>query len=189
MATDLLLKLYQDKRTVFTLQEIALLTKEPDFSKLKQRINYVVRGNKLLNLRRGIYAKQNYSREELACKVYKPSYISLEYVMQKEGIIFQYNSQITLVSYLSRVVEVDNNQLSYRKIKNEILYISDGIICSEDGLNIAKPERAFLDILYLNKEFYFDTTISLDKNAIKKLLPLYKSGQLNKKVQYIFKNA
>jgi len=189
MASDILIKIYQNKRTVFNLQEIALLIKEPDFIKLKQKINYYVRGDKLLNLRRGIYAKQYYSPEELACKIFKPSYISLEYVLQKEGIIFQYNSQITSVSYLTRAIEVDNNQLLYRKIKNEILYSNKGILNNEEGLNIDKPERAFLDVLYLNKEFHFDSIINLNKNALENLLPLYNSDQLNRKVQNIFKYA
>ena len=102
MDKNLIFELYKNKRTVFSLQEIALLLDESNFVRLKQRIHYYVRTKKLKNPRRGIYAKENYSREELACKIYLPAYISMEYVLQKAGIIFQYYQYMTIISYLSR---------------------------------------------------------------------------------------
>ena len=78
MNADLIFELYKDKRTVFTLKEIALLINESNFIRLKQRIHYYVQTNKLKNLRRGIYAKDNYSPEELACKIYKPVYSNID---------------------------------------------------------------------------------------------------------------
>ena len=124
MSNNFIIQLYKDQRTVFSLQEIAMLVDESDFSKLKQRINYYVRTRKIKRLRKGIYAKENYRIEELACKIFIPSYISLTYVLQKEGIIFQYDPSITLISYLSRKIEVDHHPLIYRKLKNDILYLS-----------------------------------------------------------------
>ena len=186
MSTDLVFKIYRDKRTVFTLQEIALLANEPDFGRLKQRIHYFVNTGKLMNLRRGIYAKDNYSPEELACKIYTPSYISLEYVLRKSGIIFQYSSQITNVSYLSRIIHVGGYELKYRKIKNNILYNATGIVMNSNGVSIASPERAFLDILYLNNEVYLDSEHSLKEDTIYNLLSIYDSKQLNKRVTNFF---
>lgn len=189
MNTNFIFEIYKDKRTVFSLQEIAMLVNEPDFNRLKQRIHYYVYTKKLRNIRRGIYVKDNYSPEELACKIYSPAYISLEYVLQKSGILFQYSSQITLVSYLRRIIDVDSHTLNYRKIKNEILYNAAGIIMHDNGMNMATPERAFLDTLYLNKEFYFDSMNSLNKEHVNKLLSLYKSKQLYKRVQYLLEHA
>ena len=179
MHTDLIFEIYRDKRTVFTLQEIAMLVKEPDFGRLKQRIHYFVNRGKLRNIRRGIYAKDNYFPEELACKIYSPSYISLEYVLQKSGIIFQYSGQITNVSYLSRIIAVGDHELKYRKIKNNILYNTSCITRLDTGINIATPERAFLDTLYLNKESYFDSLHIINKDIVKDLLKIYQSEQLN----------
>jgi len=189
MSANFIFEIYKDKRTVLSLQEIALLINEPDFKRLKQRIHYYVSTNKLRNIRRGIYAKDNYSPEELACKIYTPAYISLEYVLQKSGMIFQYSKHITIVSYLSRIICVDDYTLKYRKIKNDILYNTTGITMNNGGINIATPERAFLDTLYLNKEFYFDSIHNLNKEIVKALLSIYKSKQLNNRVQDFFKNA
>ena len=86
------------------------------------------------------------------------------------------------MSYLTRETEVDGQTFRYRKIKGEILTNTDGIILNKDNINIATPERAFLDILYLNKRFYFDNLHALNKQKIAELLPLYNSQTLVKTV-------
>lgn len=186
MATDFIYRLYSDKRTVFTLQEIGMLTDEPDFIKLRQRIHYFVKKGRLRNLRRGIYSKNEYSSEELACKIYSPSYISLEYVLQKVGVIFQYSNQLTVVSYLSRAIEVDGNSLHYSKIKNDILYDTIGIIRIDNGINIATPERAFMDCLYLNKRVATDSVHNLNGDLLRKIMLVYNSEELRKKADIFF---
>jgi len=189
MGANLIYQLYSDTRTVYTLQEIAMLLDEPDAQKLKQRLNYYVRTNKLKNPRKGIYTKKNYSVEELACKVYKPSYISLEYILQKSSIIFQYDTRITNISYLSRRIAVGENIFVYRKIKNDILFNSTGIILHDNGISMATPERAFLDTLYLNKEYFFDTLQNLDKEKIFSIVPIFQSIQLEQRVKRLINNA
>ena len=183
---DFIQEVYKDKRTVFTFGEMALLLEESDAGKLRQKINYYVKNNAILNIRRGIYAKENYNAEELACKVYSPAYLSLEYVLQKESAIFQYNEQFTIVSYLSRIITVDNLKLSLRKIKNEILVNTLGIISQDNGINIATPERALLDMLYLNKEFYFDNLAGIDQEKTRSLLSVYYSASLKKNIDKLF---
>ncbi|MEG1573442.1 MAG: hypothetical protein RR328_07845, partial [Bacteroidales bacterium] len=138
--------------------------------------------------RKGIYAKSNYNPEELACSLYTPSYISLEYVLQKAGVVFQYDERITTVSYLSRSIEIEGQTYAYRKIKGEILVITDGII-RNSNINIATPERAFLDLIYLNKEYYFDNLNPLDKELINKLLPIYNSKTLTARVKKLLQNG
>ncbi|MBN2396269.1 MAG: hypothetical protein JXC36_07395 [Candidatus Atribacteria bacterium] len=189
MSSNFIFEIYKDSRTVFTLKEIALLLNVPELKRLKQRIHYYVQTNKLRNPRKGIYVKEDYLSEELACKVNSPSYISLEYVLQKAGIIFQYSTNITLVSYLSRTIDIDGHFLVYRKIKNPVLYNAVGINRGKNGINIASPERAFLDTNYLNKNFHFDSLLGLNRESIMKMLVLYQSKELEKRVLKMFKNA
>jgi hypothetical protein len=179
---DLIFALYNDARSVYRLNDVAMLMKETNFESLNKRLNYFVKCNKIQNPRKGVYTKTTYDKEELACRVFIPSYISLEYVLQKAGVIFQYNSQITSVSYLSRNIEVDQTNFVFRKIKGDILVDTNGIIRQTTGVNIATPERAFLDTLYLNGNFYFDNINSLDKELIFKLLSIYKSNKLTQRV-------
>jgi len=171
---------------VFSKNTIALLTNNSNREKLNSSLNYYVKSGKLLNPRKGIYAKTAYNPEELACTLYTPSYISLEYVLQQAGVIFQYDEKITSVSYLSRQLEIDNKTYQYRKIKNEILVNFEGIN-RENNLNIASPERALLDTLYLNPEYFFDNINLLNKDLIYSYLNNYKSKRLIERVQALFK--
>lgn len=179
---DLIFILYNDPRTVYRLTDIALLLGESNFMSLNKRLNYFVRTRKLQNPRKGIYAKPAYNIEELACRVFTPSYISLEYVLQRAGIIFQYSSQISCISYLSRTIHIDENSFEFRKLKNEILVDTLGIVRNPNGVNIATAERALLDTIYLNSDCYFDNLNVVNKALIVKLLPIYNSKILTQRV-------
>ena len=180
-----LLLLFESPKTVFTMAGIALLTGESREGVLSKRLNYYVREGKLQNPRRGIYAKKGYNPEELACLLYTPSYLSLEYVLQKAGVVFQYDSCLTCAGYLSRTVEADGKEYRYRKVKGEILADTSGI--DNKGLiNIATPERAFLDTMYLNAEYYFDNLRTLDYRKIMALLPIYGNKRMEARVKKMF---
>jgi len=186
--TDWLLKLYQNPRTVFGLADIALIIGDSDAISLTKKIHYQIQKGNLKNPRKGLYTKPKFNPLAMACTIYTPSYLSLDYVLQKEGIIFQYDSTITSLSYLSRTITVDKTLISYRKIKDAILLNTKGIIANDNGINIATKERAFLDMLYLNGNMYFDTINTIDPKIIYKLLPIYDSKVLEKRVKKIFKN-
>ncbi len=165
------------------MKDIALLVGETNFQSINKKLNYYVLTGKLLNPRKGIYAKPGYNPEELACVIYIPSYISLEYVLQKSGVIFQYDSGITAMSYLSRNIEVNERTFRFHKIKGEVLVNTAGINRREDHINIASAERAFLDMIYLNTEYYFDNLNPLNKKTVYKLISIYQSEALSKRVK------
>ena len=177
---NIIFELYKSSRTVFRIMDIALLLNVEKVGSLRKILNYHVQTGKLLNPRKGFYAKEGYKPEELACLLYPPTYISLEYVLQRAGAIFQYDSAITGISYLTRETDVDGKTFRYRQIKGEILTNTAGIILNKNNVNIATPERAFLDMLYLNKNFHFDNLHILSKKAISALLPIYNSQTLTK---------
>jgi predicted transcriptional regulator of viral defense system len=182
---DILFEIYKDSRTVFRINDIALLINSNDRF-LYQKLNKLVKKGKLLNIRKGIYAKEDYKSEELACLLYTPTYISLGYVLQRSGIVFQYDSAITNASYLNREICVNGQSIQYRQIKREILLNTSGII-QKNNTNIATPERAFLDALYLNGFFYFDNITPLNPNKINELLPIYGSSSLMRETKKILK--
>ena len=179
---NIIFKLYENSRTVFRINDIAMLMGKEKDDTLYKILNYYVKTGKLLNPRRGFYAKKSYKSEELACLLYPPTYISLDYVLQRSGVVFQYDSTITNISYLTREVEIDNQTFRYRKMKGEILTNPAGVILNQKNINIATPERAFLDTLYLNGKRYFDNLHILNKKNVEKLLPIYNSPTLVKTV-------
>ncbi|MGF7141329.1 hypothetical protein [Roseimarinus sediminis] len=186
---NILLVLYKTDQTVFRLKDIALLTGETNFQSLNKRVNYLVKKKELVNIRKGIYALPEYKNEELASKIFTPSYLSIDYILQKEGVIFQYDSAFSSVSYLSRAVKLQGFIFSYRKIKNEILTNTTGIDIINDGIFVASAERAFLDYLYLNGDSYIDNPSILNKTKVKQILPIYSSTTLSKRVNKILKDV
>ena len=182
---QILLDLYKDKASVFTMSGIAMAYgRGLERNTLKNRMFGYVRRGEILNPRKGIYAKPGYDEKELSCLLYTPSYISLEYVLQRSGIIFQYSDDITAIGNLSRTLEIDGEVYQYRKIKGEILVDTTGIV-REGNVNIATPERAFLDTLYLDSNYYFDNPSSLDKEKVLSLLPIYSSKTIERRVAKI----
>ena len=185
---DFILNLYQAKNTVFTIDEIALLSGEIERFNLKSKINYYVKKGDLRNVRKGIYTKIEYDPLELATKIFTPSYISLETVLKKEGVIFQAYETIFIVSYLARKIEVNAHLFQYRRLKEKYLLAREGIV-QKQNFAIATKERAFLDALYLYGEYYFDNLAVLDKDKIFALLDVFQSGTLSKRAKKIIKNV
>lgn len=186
MKKNIVAAIYRSEKTVFTLKELSVLLEEENFDNLKAAVNYYVKKKMIRNIRRGIYSKENYDPFELAVKVYPPAYIGFETVLFKEGLIFQYDETITVASYLSREIQVGEHNLRYKKLKGPILTAPEGLI-SNAFFTIAEKERAFLDILYLNRDFYVDNIRKLDRRKIFKILPIYENLSLGKRVKELLK--
>ncbi|MFC1497568.1 hypothetical protein ACFLS1_03720 [Verrucomicrobiota bacterium] len=184
MKKDFREEVYKCERSVFRLRDIGMLMGIVNADNLKASVNYYVSKGVLRNVRKGLYVKELYSAEELACRVYSPSYVSLETVLLKAGVIFQFSSAVTAVSYLTRVITVEGKEISYRKIKDSVLVENKGIR-REKNVSIAVPERAFLDMLYLSKNYYFDNIRALDRDVVEDLLGIYKCKALEKRVRMV----
>lgn len=181
--------LYSAKNTVFTTQEISLILGETDLDRLKSRINYFVKKGVLVSLRKGLYAKSSgYEILEAVNKIFTPSYISLETVLQRSGVTFQdYSKTIFVVSYQTREIKLGEYTISFKKIKDEILLNSSGII-NDDGYAIASGERAFLDRIYLSKNYYFDNLSAIDWESASKLLKIYNNRSMERRFKSYVKN-
>jgi len=182
---NFILKLYQAKNTVFTAKEIALLLSETNKNALKSKISYYAKKGTLRRVWRGIYVKPDYDKLELATKVYTPSYVGLETVLAKEGVIFQHYETTFIISYLSRKLAIDGQEIQIRKIKNEVLLNPKGIF-KKENYSIAIKERAFLDTLYLYKNYHFDNLEALDKNEVFELMRIYGNKEVEKTVKRLF---
>lgn len=157
--------------------------KNQDFLwQLYKRSQSVFSAGKILRLRRRIYAKENFEPLELANKIYAPSYISLETVLRKKGIVFQETAAIFAASYLTRQIECSGQKIFYRKIKDEVLINSVGIEKKENYF-LASGERAFLDAVFVYKNYHFDNLMSLDWEKVFALVKIYKSKALEKRVK------
>lgn len=180
-SNNLILQLYSKPQTIFTLGEISLLFPTISYKNLKSSLSYFAKEKKIKRLRPGIYAKNEYDPLELTNKIYTPSYISLETVLKQAGIIFQVYETIFAISYLSRKILVNGHYIFYRKIKDEILLNSCGIV-EKDNYFIATPERAFLDTVMLNGNYHFDNLAPLNWEKVFKLQKIYNNKVLEKRI-------
>ncbi len=177
MVQNFLNILLRARRTVFSFKELIILFPDVSSQKLKSRLSYYIKKGELYHIRRGLYAKDNkYDRREVANKIYTPAYISFETVLQSAGIIFQYYSQIFVASYKSRIITVDGQTYVFRKIKEPILTDNTGIEIKK-YYSIASLERAFLDMLYQHKDYYFDNLNPLNWDRVDEILPVYGAGR------------
>jgi hypothetical protein len=60
----------------------------------------------------------------------------------------------------------------FKKIKNSILTNRAGIEVKNNYF-VATPERALLDVLYLNKDYHFDHLGNIDWTKAEVILPVY----------------
>ena len=149
-------KLANTGQTVFSLTELSNANKEYIGTKLNSAVKYLVKNNDLIRISKGLYSlNNNYSVQEFANKFRIPSYISLYTVLLESGIVFQPYTSIYLLSKRSETKSINNINIVYRNIKDEILLNPLGIK-NINGVFKATPERAICDKIYLDGDEYFD---------------------------------
>lgn len=185
---NLIAKIYQSPKTVLTNKDLALIWGETNKNNLKAKIAYYVKKGDLLKLTRGVFAKdKNYDPKELAASLYSPSYISFETVLREAGIIFQHYDAIFAAGPWTKTATINNNIFIFRKLKDEILYNPSGI-ATENNYSVASPERAFLDMIYLFPNYYFDNLKNIGWEKCFELVKIYSNQQMAKRLNKYFKN-
>jgi len=174
-------------KTVFSYQDLAYFFWN-DKKKLAHKVSYYAEKWYLYKIKKWLYSlDKNYNRLELATKILKPSYISLETALKIHGIIFQYTSAIYVISYKSYETEVDSENIVFKFLNKKIRENYDWIE-NKKNYSIAWLERAVLDTLYLYKDFYFDNLRPVSWDKIEQLLPIYNSKSLEKRVNILKSN-
>jgi hypothetical protein len=175
-------------KTVFTFKDISLIWGDTSKKTTIAGVNYYVKTGELYRIRRGIYAKdKKYDKVELATRIFTPSYVSFETVLISAGINFQFYEKITVASYQTREIVVDGKTYSYKKIKDYVLTNPAGVENKNEN-SIACPERAFLDTIYIHKDYHFDNLKPLNWDKVFEILPIYKNKRMTKKVNEFFEN-
>jgi len=175
--------LLRSPKTIFSSKDVALMWGEEKEDIIKNRLNKYVKSGKLFKVRRGLFAKdKNYNRYELATRINTPSYISFETVLGSAGMTFQYYGNIFVASYLNREMEVNGQKITFIRMKDYVLSNTIGIE-HINGYARATKERAFLDRMYVNKDYYFDNLNTLDWNKVLETLSIYHNKSMEKKVK------
>lgn len=173
--------------TVFSYNDLAYFFGN-DKQKLVAKVAYYAKKWYLHQIKRWLYSlDRNYNIFEMATKIQKPSYISLQSALKFHGMNFQYDETIYIIGYKTEEMSVDGKNLSFRVLKKEIRENFFGII-SDKGYAIASKERALLDTLYLYKNYFFDNLDGLNWEELKELVKIYDSKILEKRVEILYDN-
>jgi len=180
--------LLRSGKTIFSIRDVSLMWGEENESIISIRLNKYAKSGKLIKVRRGLYVKdKNYDRFELSNRIYTPSYISFETVLTREGVNFQYYGNIFVASYINREINVSEQNITFVRMKDYVLSNTIGIE-HKDGYAIATKERAFLDRVYVSKDYHFDNLAILNWDKVFEILPIYHNKRLDKKVKEYFKS-
>ena len=174
----------------------------PDFD----RNNFVrwVKKGLLLRLRQGYYTFPEYKSKPdftlfFANRIYRPSYISLHTALAFYGIIPEAVVQITSVTSLKTAnFQNDIGEYQYKSVREELMFGYDNKPISNDlSIQIAWPEKALLDLLYLYpfyntkqemEDLRLDEDFILDELNFRRLedyLSKFKSKALQNRVELL----
>lgn len=184
---NIILKLSNSKKTVFTFDEIQNIFLIQNKQVLKNKINSYVKKWILKRITRWIYSLEwkEINKFELANKIYSPSYISFFSALYHHSIIFQYENDVYLAYKKSDTKNILDFDIKLKNIKKETLLNPSWIINNWE-YSIASAERAFLDTIYIYWDIYFDNIKNIDYKKVEELLEIYKSKNLEKKVKSYF---
>jgi len=153
---DTLLK--QDQK-LFHTQDLALLWKITNKNTLYTTIKRYLKKKILIPIHKGFYSTVPLEKiDPIRLGVgylHRFSYLSLESVFGRGGLIFQHSEYITLVSDCSVKFAIGGQRYLVRKLSDRYLNNPAGIIETR-GVYVANLERAVADMIYFNPQYYFD---------------------------------
>ena len=101
--------------------------------------------------------------------LHRYTYVSTEWVLAHEGIIQQQTQSITLMSDIQKRFHLLSYDYLSRRLPDNFLHQAVGIETKIDGIRQAGVERAVADMLYFNKDMYFDARNVIDWEKVKKI--------------------
>ena len=168
-------EIVNSEQTVWSIAELRLFLWIKNTNTMWSFLQRMKKNNILFCPYRGIWCRKDFDYLELWAKIKSKSYISLQTVLQRAGIIFQDRSHtITVVSDNTLTIKLPSLKLSVdiHKIKKSI-FTNPLFIINTWTYQIASTERAVCDMLYFDPKFYFDHTSSLDVEKLQELSEIY----------------
>lgn len=170
------------------------------------RNNFVRWVNKglLIRLRQGYYTFPEYKGKPdfalyFANRIYRPSYVSLHTALAFYGMIPEAVIQITSVTSLKTISFTnDFGEYGYKSVKEELIFGYDlKPIADGRTFQLARPEKALLDLLYLYPFYNTEQELEdlrldedfmqddLDRKLLEEYTVKFKNKALEKRVQLL----
>lgn len=168
---------------------------ERTFQLPKQKTKYFLekesQGGLFLRLKKGLYCLKTdqVPEEEIANRLYQPSYVSFEYALAFHNILPEMTYSVTSATTKpTRTFTVNGKIFSYFTIKKEAYTGYTLVKKGESAFFMAEPEKALVDYLYfvvLGKKPYNDRlkTSFLKKEKVLKYAEFYGRNRLTKLIK------
>ncbi|MDO9399183.1 MAG: hypothetical protein Q7T79_00635 [bacterium] len=139
------------KEPIFSIQDLKLM----GYKIIPSQLSSYSKKGQIIKLKNGLYLiadKKNFAiKENIALKIYEPSYISLEWALHYYGLIPEMVYNITSISTkATRKFKNNFGIFIYRKIKKELFWGYKKEEKNGQIYLIAEPEKALLDYIYFN---------------------------------------
>ncbi len=146
--------------SVKILQQLPQLFRYADVEKFTGNANVfltrALKSGMVGRIARGVYVnaflKNRPEIEEVACFLRTPSYISCEWALNRHGVLLQSPVVCTVLTLSTAVGSARN--LEYGGVTIEFSHLAARLFTgfeTRDGFNLALPEKALLDTIYLRK--------------------------------------
>jgi len=168
-------------KTVTILRQLPPLFHYADVAKFTGNANVFLtraQANGLVQrVRRGIYLnllrETRPDIEEIACFLRTPSYISCEWALNLHGVLLQAPTACTVLTLdtsvgASRNIQFGGVTVEFSRIAPRLF---NGFEARE-GFNLALPEKALLDAIYLRRRVPFADELELDNIEKSRLMSL-----------------
>ena len=146
-AIEALKKLEKLKKDYYSVKDIERILDIQVDNLRKQLTRWVEKGI-LVRIAKGIYAPYGTEIDvlKIANQMYYPSYLSFESVLSKYGILSQVPYTLTFATpKRTKKMILNDTEVEFTKLSDKYYF---GYVF-EDGINIASPEKALVDCLYL----------------------------------------
>lgn len=175
-AIELVKSLEQFNKQLYSIADLEKITAMSRTS-IYVMANRLVEKGILERIGRGIYRlfTAKASVEKIAASLYMPSYLSFESALSRYGILNLVPYTLTFATpRKTRRLTIAGRDVEFRQIKRDLYWGYE----IQDGIYVAKSEKAFLDLVYLASRGV--VSIDLDEINIKKL-PLISVKKLSKR--------
>lgn len=177
---------------IFTPQDFQRIFRTTEF-KTKYFLGEYTKRGLFLRLKNGLYMLNTdpLPEEEIANRLYRPSYLSFEYAMATYNLLLEMPYSVTSATTKpTRTFTVGEKTFSYSTIKREAFTGYVPVKRAGRTILIAEPEKAIVDYLYfvsLGKKPKNDrlNTATLDKQKVLYYASLYQRMSLNQLVKEI----
>lgn len=151
------------KFSLFHFKDFANLWSITNANSLRRLLKRYCDSGVLYRVQRGLYSlisPEKIEPDVLGAKVlHRYCYLTMEWILYREGYISQHSYYYTYASDLSKHFELYGHLFLSRQLNPQFLMNDAGIIRTSVGILEATLERAIADMLYYNPHFYFDRDI------------------------------